>query len=102
MTVVLSILFASVVGGLLFMLIDRWGREPSTASPEPTRELWTPAPPAATSLFTTSNTPAPFTPRGEEPTRPLPPSRGLWDDPPKRDEDDDEHRPPGLWSGWAR
>jgi hypothetical protein len=102
MTVVLSILFAAVVGGVLFMLIDRWGRESApSSSAEATRELWTPAAsprPAASSLFVPPSAHAPV----EERTEPLPSSRGLWDDPPRRDEDDEDRRPPGLWSGWAR
>ena len=108
MTVALSILFAAVVGGVVFMLIDRWERRPAPSS-EPTREIWTPATPprpaAASSLFVppSANVPAPFREHYEERTEPLPPSRKLWDDPPPRsDEDDDDHRPPGLWSGWAR
>jgi|tagenome__1003787_1003787.scaffolds.fasta_scaffold18279976_1 hypothetical protein len=85
MTVAVSILVAAVIGGVAFMLIDRW-QQSSPASPKP--ETWTPAQRASTPP-----------PRPEAPTAPLP-KRPLWDDPPRRD--DDEERPPGLWSGWAR
>ena len=127
MTVVLSILLAVVVGGVCFMLIERWQRptEASTAQ-KPQREIWTPDTPMATtaSLFVPrSSQPAPFreqyplppgrsaestlplpgnqVPPEKDRTEPLPPRPGrtLWDDPAR--DDDDDRRPPGLWSGWA-
>jgi hypothetical protein len=109
MTVALSILFAAVVGGVVFLLLDKWQRQPQPrSSSEPAKEIWTPSTPLAptTSLFVppSANAPAPFREQyPQERTEPLPPSRGLWDDPPRRaDDDDDDRRPPGLWSGWAR
>lgn len=112
--VLLSVLIAALAGGVVFMLLERWQREPTTtapkaAEPEPTAPFWTPyadpapAPPR----------PAPWTPPfPEERTEPLPQSRPLWtppsagrwdeDDRDRDRRDDDEDTPPGLWSGWAR
>ncbi len=114
-----SILLAVVVGGVFFMLIERWQRpaEASTAA-KPQREVWTPDTPMATtaSLFVPRSS-QPLPPgRSAESTLPLPgnqippdrdrteplpprPGRTLWEDPPR--DDDDDRRPPGLWSGWA-
>ena len=51
MIVALSILFAALVGGVVFMLLDNWQRRPTQAKPEP---AWQP-------------------PRPEPRTQPLPP-----------------------------
>jgi hypothetical protein len=98
MTVVASILLAAIVGGVVFMLLDNWQRRSTPAAAQPPRR----AEPAPGALFHVS-TPPPRAERtiplpGEEPTEPLR-ARHLWDDPP---DDDEENRPPGLWSGWAR
>jgi hypothetical protein len=120
MTVALSILFAAVAGGLVFMLLDNWQRkhaEPVSSAPpiEPEPSLWTPEPTRwqPPSHEAATRPLAPWPP--EQDTRPLPPRREpppLWTPPPGsarrwdeddrfRDDDDDENRPPGLWSGWA-
>jgi len=104
MTVVLSILLAAVVGGVIFMLLEKWQR--GAAAPTPGPEVARRREPASGSLFATALS-APPPARGFEPieplrparTEPLPP-RHLWDDPPRRD-DEDEPPQRGLWSGWA-
>jgi hypothetical protein len=111
MTVVLSIVLAAIVGGVVFVLLDNWQRRSAISRSEPDArgpELWTPDATKATTqpLFVPrTNAPAPFREHyapPEEHTEPLPrPRHGLWDDPRDPDEDDDR-RPPGLWSGWAR
>lgn len=115
MAIWLSILFAALVGGLVFMLLDGWQRkrvvEPA-APVQPSAPVWTPEPETYSSWQP---------PTAERETRPLPPAPSwerpgeappLWTPPPgggsghwdeddrHRDEDDDD-RPPGLWSGWA-
>src|SRR5262245_48282314 len=123
MDVALSILLAALVGGVVFMLLERWQRVPAiAAAPEPaTRSttIWTPgepvhpAPVPTTSLFSSALSAPPPTiilpgeeqadPLSERPVAPPPRPRGLWDAPPHRDEPSDEDEPPrGLWSGWAR
>jgi hypothetical protein len=92
MTVVLSILLAAVVGGIVFMLLDNWQRRAaSPVAAEPPRR-----PEPAGPLFATAMSAPPPTLGRTEPR----PQRHLWDDPPRSD-DDEEDRPPGLWSGWA-
>jgi len=120
MDVALSILLAAAVGGVVFMLLERWHRAPVAAAAEPAARvpIWTPEQPVrpapATSLFSSALSAPPPTIilPGEEHTEPLPrPSvapppysrpAGLWDDPPHRDESDEDEPPRGLWSGWAR
>jgi hypothetical protein len=101
MAVFASILLAAVVGGIVFMLLDNWQRRAAPAVAEPPRR----PEPAPATLF---HAPGHFStppPAHEARTEPLPPprvsapppERHLWDDP-----TDEEDRPPGLWSGWAR
>ena len=73
-----AILLAAIVGGVMFMLIDRWERrEPATVkAPEP---VWSRPEPA-------------WTP----PAAPKP--QPIWD----RDDRDDQDKPGSLWSGWAQ
>jgi hypothetical protein len=107
MTVALTILGAALLGGVVFMLLERWQRPSSgpAAAPEPTTTIWTPA-------TATEPTRPIWTP--DEDTRPLPsappPRReppplwtptGHWDDDDRHRDEDDDRRPPGLWSGWA-
>src|SRR5215218_495585 len=110
MTVVLSILLAAVVGGVIFMLLDKWQRD--AAAPAPGPELGRRSEPASGSLFATALS-APPPARTWEPIEPLRPARSdaqtepltprhLWDDPSRRNHDDEDEPPRGLWSGWAR
>ena len=71
MTVALSILFAAVVGGVVFALIDNVGRTPATVEPAPVlpTQKWLPPEP---------------TPPPREPRVPNPPPV-----------------PERLWSGWT-
>ena len=121
MEVWLAILLAALVGGVVFMLLERWQR--SSAQPtladhpiETPAPIWTPQPqtysswsPPSHEAATRPLPPQPVWEPEPEPRRetpPLwtpPPSRtsGHWDDDDRYRDEDDDDRPPGLWSGWA-
>jgi hypothetical protein len=117
MTVALSILFAALVGGVVFMLLDGWQRKPAepaavAATPprEPRAPIWTPEPepeawqrPAREAETQPGPAWEPPSPRRESPPLWTPPPRpsGRWDDDDRHRDEDDDNRPPGLWSGWA-
>lgn len=119
MAIWLSILFAALVGGVVFMLLDGWQRkrvEEPAAATQPTAPIWTPEPETYSSWQP---------PTAERETRPLPPEpvwerpeprrseapplwtpppgsrSGHWDEDDRHRDEDDDDRPPGLWSGWA-
>jgi hypothetical protein len=102
--VVASILLAAIVGGVVFVALDNWQRRSTASAPEPHPDLWTPDTPprrAGPLIVPRADTPAPFREHYPPEESVPPPARpGLWDDP-RRDDDEDD-RPPGLWSGWAR
>lgn len=115
MEVWLAILLAALVGGVVFMLLERWQRSPSQPALadrpiETTAPIWTPEPQTYSSWSPPSHEaatrPLPPAPEPRRETPPLwtpPPSRtgGRWDDDDRYRDEDDDDRPPGLWSGWA-
>ena len=116
MIVALSILFAALVGGVVFMLLEGWERRrvaPAVAErpQEPAASVWTPeretqpswlrpSPEAETRPLPSWEPPSPHR---ESPPLWTPPPRpsGRWDDDNRHRDEDDDNRPPGLWSGWA-
>jgi hypothetical protein len=113
MEVWLAILLAALVGGVVFMLLERWQRSPSRPAvaehrSEPTAPVWAPEPQTYSSWSPPSHEaetrplPPPEPRREAPPLWTPPPSRtGHWDDDDRHRDEDDDDRPPGLWSGWA-
>ena len=118
MEVGLAILLAALVGGVVFMLLERWQRsraQPALADRpiETTAPIWRSGAPdllvLGAALRRGGDPPLPPEPVWEpEPRREAP---RLWTPPPSRTrplgrhdrhrDEDDDGRPPGLWSGWA-
>ncbi len=124
MEIWLAILFAALVGGVVFMLLDGWQRKRTVDAAAPTQPLptsapiWTPEPDSYSSWQPPTAVREPETrplppepvwerpaPRASEPPplwTPPPGSRsGHWDEDDRHRDEDDDDRPPGLWSGWA-
>jgi hypothetical protein len=122
MEVWLAIVVAALVGGVVFMLLERWQRSPAQPALadrpiETTAPIWVPEPqtysswaPPSAEAETRPLAPEPVWEREPQPelrreTPRLwtpPPSRtGHWDDDDRHRDEDDDDRPPGLWSGWA-